>query len=265
LEPLDVLFEERPAGHVLPAGLQRLYGGGLSIADDLVYANLIASLDGVAAFEATRGAGPTLRGGCDADRFVMGLLRAMAGAIVIGAGTLRTDRHHLWTPGYVAREFGPLYRDLGHADPRLVVVTASGALDPEERALEAGALVITTDAGARRLGTRLPATNRVQSLGSGPLEARAILDAIRAEGSRRVLTEGGPRLLATFVGGGVLDELFLTLSPVLAGRDSGESRLGLIEGITLLPEAGRWARLRSLRRSGSHLFLRYSLKRSGAE
>ena len=45
-----------------------------------------------------------LRGSCDADRFVMGLLRALADALMIGAGTLRADRGHRWTAGSIDRE-----------------------------------------------------------------------------------------------------------------------------------------------------------------
>lgn len=260
VEALQLLFEEPGAAGELPEPLGVLYGGGLALDDDLLYANLITSLDGVAALAAPRGAGPTLRGDCHADRFVMALLRALADAVLIGAGTLRTDRNHLWTPGYVDREHADAFASIGRSDPRLVVVSASGALDPGERALQSGALVITTDAGARRLAHRLPAGCVVRSLGSGAPSARAILDAVRAEGHRRVLTEGGPTLLSRFVADRVLDELFLTVAPVLAGRRSGDRRLGLVEGGAFLPEAGRWARLLSLRKAGSHLFLRYSLR-----
>jgi riboflavin biosynthesis pyrimidine reductase len=89
--------------------------------------------------------------------------------------------------------------------------------------------------------------------------------AVRAEGHRRLLTEGGPTLVARLAEEGLLDELFLTLSPVLAGRRSGDGRMGLLEGVELLPRDGRWARLRSLRAAGSHLFLRYALSRSAPE
>ena len=266
MDALQVLLEDpNVAAGELPAALSDLYGGGLALAADLVYANSITSLDGVAALAAPRGAGPTLRGDCDADRFVMGLLRALADAVLIGAGTLRTDRNHLWTPAYIGREHAAAFLSLARPDPRLVVVSASGAIDPGERALQAGALVITTDAGARRLSGRLPAGCVVRSLGSGAPNGRAIIDAVRDEGHRRILTEGGPTILSRFLADKVLDELFLTLAPVLAGRRSGDGRLGLVEGTPFLPEAGRWARLRSLRRAGSHIFLRYTLSRSGAE
>jgi len=260
-----VLLEDAGAGVGLPESLAALYGGGLTLPADAVYANFIASLDGVAALVAPRGAGPTLRGVADADRFVMGLLRFLADAVLIGAGTLRADRGHLWSAGYIDRERAADYRALGRDEPRLVVVTASGDLDPAERALQAGALVLTTEPGASRLRGRLPAACTVRALGTGRLPASAILAAIRAEGHRRVLTEGGPTLVGRLAAERALDELFLTLSPVLAGRRSGDGRTGLVDGVHFLPGDGRWARLRSARTSGSHLFLRYALSRSGAE
>lgn len=266
MDPLRVLLDETGAApERLPAPLAELYGGGLALPDDVLYANFISSLDGVVSLVAPRGAGPALRGACDADRFLMAVLRSLADAVLVGAGTLRTDRGHLWTASYIDRERAELYRALGRDRPRLVVVTASGELDPSERALEAGALVLTTEAGAARLRGRLPAASSARAVGRGPLSAAAILAAVRAEGHRRVLTEGGPTLLARFAADGALDELFLTLSPVLAGRRSGDGRLGLLEGVRLLPGDGRWARLLSVRASGAHLFLRYAFSRSGAE
>ena len=58
-----------------------------------------------------------------------------------------------------------------------------------------------------------------------------------------------------------LDEVFLTLAPVLAGRES-EERLGMIAGVELLPDHGAWMRMLSARRHGNFLFLRYGLKKS---
>jgi riboflavin biosynthesis pyrimidine reductase len=265
LEPLRVLLDDAGSGSDLPEPLAALYGGGLTLPADAVYANFIASLDGVSALVAPRGAGPTLRGAADADRFVMGVLRFLADAVLIGAGTLRADHGHLWSAAYIDRDRAAVYRALGRGEPRLVVVTAKGDVDPAERALQAGALVLTTESGAGRLRGRLPATCTVRALGAGRLPARAILDAIRAEGHRRVLTEGGPTLVGLLASERALDELFLTLSPVLAGRRSGDDRTGLVEGVQFLPADGRWARLRSARASGSHLFLRYAFSRSGAE
>ena len=259
------LFEEPSAAAPLPPPLSQLYGGDLSLADDLLYANFVSSVDGVVALPAGQPSGALISGRSPADRFVMGLLRALADAVVVGAGTLRAEPGHLWTPGYIRPHLVDVFAELGRPDPELVVVTARGELDPGERALERGALVLTTDQGAAALQGRLPGASRLLSLGSRPPDGSTILGAIRAEGHRRVLTEGGPGLFATFLGAGLVDELFLTLSPVLAGRRSGDGRLALVDGLELLPEAGRWARVLSVRLHGAHVFLRYAFSRSGAE
>jgi riboflavin biosynthesis pyrimidine reductase len=182
---------------------------------------------------------------------------------------LRAEGGQPWTPRWISPDHAGAYATLHRPDPLLVVATASGELDPDEPAFEMATLVVTTSAGAARLRGRLPATVRLRALSEGRLDGRAILAAIRAEGCRRVLAEGGPRLLATLVADGVLDDLFLTLSPVLAGRRSERgrngTRAGLLEGIEFLPETTRWARLRSVKSHGSHLFLRYAVNRSGEE
>jgi len=67
--------------------------------------------------------------------------------------------------------------------------------------------------------------------------------------------------MAHFVETSLLDSLFLTLSPVLAGRSAGDGRLGLLEGVELLPGRPEWWRLASIRRHDSHLFLRYDRTR----
>ncbi len=252
----------------LPDRLRNSYGGPIGFPSPRLYANFVSSLDGVVAFDAEPSSGPIISGYSEADRFVMGLLRACADAVLVGAGTLRADPRHLWTADHIypkaATEYAELRRRLGRSThPRLVVVSAGGGLDPRHPALQAGALILTTAAGASRLEGRLPGVSRVVSVGSGAaLDAGSLVEATRAEGHRTILCEGGPHLIAGLFADGHVDELFLTLSPVLAGRKEGAHRLGLVEGATLLPADGRWGTLLSLRRHDSHLFLRYGIRRS---
>ena len=259
------LLETATPSTSLPVSLAELYGGDLELPPELLYANFVTSLDGVAALPAPAHSGALLSERNPADRFLLALLRALSDAVVVGAGTLRAEPGHLWTPAYVSRSLARDVAQLGRPDPRTVIVSGSGDLDPRVRTLQRGALVLTTDAGAARLGSRLPAASSVRSLGEGPLLGSAILGAIRAEGHHRVLTEGGPTLMASFTAERLIDQLFLTLSPLLAGRRSGDGRLSLLEGIELLPAAAGRARLLSVRSQGSHLFLRYALSRSGEE
>lgn len=59
---------------------------------------------------------------------------------------------------------------------------------------------------------------------------------------------------------GLLNELFLTLSPILAGRSDARRRPGLVEGIELLPSHSIPGDLLSIRKHGSHLFLRHAFQ-----
>lgn len=59
----------------------------------------------------------------------------------------------------------------------------------------------------------------------------------------------------------VVDELFLTLAPQIAGRKKGSERPGLVTGKLFAPEHPLWGTLVSVKRGGSHLFLRYAFKK----
>jgi riboflavin biosynthesis pyrimidine reductase len=190
----------------------------------------------------------------------MGLLRACADALLVGAGTFRASKEARWVAESIyppeAASFSALRAALGRdPGPELAVVTASGRLDPAHPALEAGALVLTTETGESALRGGVPAASTVISLGP-TLHVRDAVRVLRARGHGVILSEGGPTMAGSLAGAGLLDELFLTLSPVLAGREASE-RLSLVEGVELLPERRVEGRLLGVRRGGSHLFLRY--------
>jgi riboflavin biosynthesis pyrimidine reductase len=65
-------------------------------------------------------------------------------------------------------------------------------------------------------------------------------------------------VIGQLIAGGLLDEAFLTISPVIAGRKDG-NRLGMVEGVELLPDRGAWGKLLSVRRHGDYLFLRHRI------
>jgi riboflavin biosynthesis pyrimidine reductase len=200
---------------------------------------------------------------------VMGLLRAVADAVVVGAGTLRSVPKHLWTAAHIYPALAAAYQSLrtalGKPEPPLnVVVTASGELDLERPVFQSGkvpTLIATTTDGAQRLhGRALPPSVQLADLqSSGPLSARAIVQAVGGiRPTEIVLVEGGPRLMGDFFAEQCLDELFLTLAPQVAGRDAARDRPGLVAGHTFAPERPLWGTLVSVKRAGSHLFLRYA-------
>ena len=263
---LELLFEE-PGLPVeqLPPPLAELYDGELGFARPLLYGNFVTSLDGVTAVAPTAsGQGGLISGGLPADRFLMGLLRAFADVVLIGAGTLRAESDHVWSAGRVYPPAADAYlrlREFLLLPPTapLAVVTGSGALDPALPAL-AGGLILTTAAGAARLPGRTPRGVRVIALGAGEtVSGGDVVAALHAEGYRSILTEGGPHLFGQLLAAGLIEQLFLTLSPALAGRQRSGTQIGLVEGTSLLPGIDIRGRLLSARRSGSHLFLRYDL------
>ena len=261
LAPFEVLYEAELPAYKLPFDLQHLYGR-LGFSTPVVYSNFVSSLDGVVTLGSKPSAGSIISGKQPADRFLMGLLRACADAVVIGAGTLRATPGHLWTPAHVypslATEFTALRSNLGRAtEPQLVVVTASGDVDATHPALVRGAIVVTTADGKRAIGSRLPATCEIVEMGKGKsLDLGKTIAELRSRGLKVLLTEGGPHLLGQLIDAGLLDEAFVTISPVIAGRKD-ERRLGMVEGVELLPKRGVWGSLLSARRHGDYLFLRY--------
>jgi riboflavin biosynthesis pyrimidine reductase len=278
--PLQTLFDATQGTDLpLPGELADLYGGLRLPAHPgrpHVVANFVATLDGVVSLGLPGQAGGGEISGFDPrDRLVMGLLRAVADAVVVGAGTLRAaSPDHRWTADYIYPPLAAAYRSLrarlGKAGPPLnVVVSASGELDLDRRLFRSGevpVLIVTTPAGAARLGARaLPPSVRVAAGDTpGSLSARAVLAAVRrARPGALVLLEAGPRLMGDFLAEEQLDELFLTLAPQVAGRDGAVARPGFVAGQVFAPQQPRWGTLVGLKRGGSHLFLRYGFPVAG--
>jgi riboflavin biosynthesis pyrimidine reductase len=273
LEPLETLFDRSRGGPLpLPGALSRVYGS-LRIPRRTgrphVIGNFATTLDGVVSLQVPgRSGGGEISGNDRHDRLLMGILRAVADAVIVGAGTLRAVPHHLWTAQHVypsmSSEFAHLRERLRKPRaPLNVVVTAGGRLDlrlPVFSSGEVQVLIVTTAAGARRLSRAraLPSVQVVAAQPTGPLTAGSVLRAIRPTGRHNLLlVEGGPHLIGDFFAEKYLDELFLTLAPQIAGRKGPVVRPGLVEGRTFAPDHPLWGSLVGVRRGGSHLFLRF--------
>ena len=275
---------ERPAAAgraVLTEPLRVLYGGDLSFPQPLdrpyVVANFVQTLDGVVSFGIRGRSGGGEVSGFDAtDRFVMGLLRSCADAVLVGSGTLHADSGHVRTPGFVYPEARDLYAAFRaqasrrSAEPLNVIVTGSGRLDLAEPTFRTPGLetvVVTTAEGERRLrsdhGQELRTTQVRIVAETGPVPPAAVVGLLRRDfGVELLLHEGGPRLLGAFLAARSLDELFLTVAPQIAGREA-TLRPGLAAGAAFLPETAPWFDLQSVKRAGSHLFLRLSARARG--
>jgi riboflavin biosynthesis pyrimidine reductase len=263
---LEVLWEQHGLPAVaLPESLRAFYAGDLGLARECVYANFVETLDGVVAIPDVEQSNALVADGSDDDKHLMGLLRAFADAVLIGSGTLRASPKGRWRPEGVypaAKDaFAELRAQLGKAERATVAVVTTGVSLDTSHPVLADAVVLTTDAGAALLGDAAP--NVVAVNEGGKVDLRAAVAWLRAQGNAQILAEAGPRTFGGLVAAGLLDELFLTVSPLLAGRSAAGRRFGLIEETALLPDTRVASKLRSVRRGGEHLFLRYGFQQRG--
>lgn len=278
LAPLETLLgAKRGAALPLPPRLAQLYGRlrmPRSAKRPRVISNFVTTLDGVVSLnEKGHASGGPISGFNAQDRMVMGLLRAIADAVVIGAGTLSADRQHVWTAERIFPALAGDYRRLRAAmgirqPPLMAIVSGSGRIDLDSPVFTSGetpVLILTTRAGAKLIGRqpvpRSVEVRAVRSGKSGAIPARTVLDQVhRASAAKVILVEGGPRLLGEFYAERLLDEQFLTLAPQIAGRELGDRRLSLVMGRMFAPRTPLWGTLSDLRRGRSHLFLRYTFR-----
>ena len=258
----------------LPPKLSRLYGTfrlPIPRSGFHVFSNFVSTLDGVVSLQVKgHSGGGDISGFSTQDRMVMGLLRAAADAVVVGSGTLAADPQHVWTPAAICPELADEYRRLEGAMAKLhpalnVIVSGAGTVDLRLPVFASGkvpALVITTAHGAKQLLKRkVPDSVRIHAIRrrAGEIPAADVLQEVgRAISGKRVLVEGGPRLLAKFYKERLVDEQFLSLAPQLSGREIGDARMGLVMGKTFAPRDPLWGRLTDVRLGRRLLFLRYS-------
>jgi riboflavin biosynthesis pyrimidine reductase len=260
---LELLWEQEGLPQRdLPDELRALYAGELGFRGPCVYANFVETLDGVVAIPTLERSNALIADESEDDKFVMGLLRAFADVVLVGSRTLLASPKGRWRPEgvYPAGEsaFAELRTRLGKSEhPAVAVVTTGASLDVSHPVL-ADAVVLTTVRGAARLEGVVPNLAAVND--GDRVDLRAALELLRGRGHSLVLAEAGPSTFGELVAQDLVDELFLTVSPVLAGRLRSGHRLGLVEGVELLPEARMAPRLLSLRRAGEHLFLRYTFR-----
>ena len=258
----------------LPPRLSRLYGTFRVPAprsgSSYVFSNFVSTLDGVVSLQVKgHSGGGDISGFSAQDRMVMGLLRAAADTVIVGSGTLAADPEHVWIPAAICPElkddYARLEAAMGKRSAALnVIVSASGSVDlrlPVFASGKTAALIITTARGARQfLKHKVPDSVQIRAIRQqgAKISAAHILEEIHRIGpAKRVLVEGGPRLLGQFYEEHLLDEQFLSLAPQLSGRQTGDPRLSLVMGKTFAPRHPLWGRLIDARLGSRLLFLRY--------
>lgn len=213
-----------------------------------VIANFVCSVDGRATFQGRSG-----QLGDEGDLAVFRSLRREVDAVLVGTGTLRTERYGRMVKSAEARERRHA-RGLS-AEPLACTLTRSGDVpldiplfaEPEARVIVFSGADVDTD-GAE-------ASVEVVRMATAELTFTAALRHLRAHhGVRALLCEGGPAILSALLGERVLDQLFLTVAPKLTGGGYGP---GLTSGPELPVPAGM--ELAGLLERRDSLFLRYRL------
>jgi riboflavin biosynthesis pyrimidine reductase len=172
-----------------------------------------------------------------ADQRVFALLRMFADGLMVGAGTLRHE-------GYGAVRLDAKRRAwrAEHGMPehlRLVVVSRELDLSPDNPALAQApvrpAILTGADSAADRRAA-LSAVADVLVCGSEGVDLEVAVARLRAEGLGHILCEGGPHLLGSLTSADLVDEVCLTITPMLAGPGAGRITAGPtspVRGLTL--------------------------------
>jgi riboflavin biosynthesis pyrimidine reductase len=180
-------------------------------------ANMVASADGAVTLAGRSGglSGP-------ADRMLFTVLRSLADLILVGAGTARAEHYRPVQREEIWLQLRPASAPL----PPIAVVTGTLDLSNCEKLLTvppgpSQTIVITTAAAPADRKAALAGRARVIEAGEHAVDVTAAVQELVDLGYPSILTEGGPTLLGELVAAGVLDELCLTTSPLLAAGPAG--------------------------------------------
>jgi 5-amino-6-(5-phosphoribosylamino)uracil reductase len=243
----------------------------------LIIGNFVQTLDGIVSFKIPhQSGGGVISGSNEEDRFIMAFLRACADAVIVASGTLHEDPGHVWTPEFIyppmAEQFVELRTRLGKKSPHPlnVIVSGSGRINLAEKVFwtrGVRALILTTTQGQahllRQSDPPLSPTTDVRALpGQDALEPRDIASALYGEYEVNLLLhEGGPTFFSSFLTTHLVDELFLTIAPQIAGSGLLRERPAFAVAANFDVHEALQGNLMSVKRPslGSHLYLRYRL------
>lgn len=288
MKNFEILFDHGERSPIEDAAYQpygRLGFPPAPVGRPWIYSNFVQSLDGIASFKGQHATGADISQSSE-DRWLMDLLRAHADGIILGVNTLIEETRLAAGRGPIYRIEDPVLRELrrklGKQREKNIFVTGSFRFDLGAYQVFDGdavdALVITTTSGAVRLAEKKSHSHvKVIVTGEGPLvDLAKAMHILRAEhGIEHLLCEGGPTLYGYMSRAGLIDEKFLTVSPVEIGlfippeQEPSEfekttppkERPTTFMAPGFIKENAPWWQWVSCRRVDDHQFNRYRRKR----
>jgi riboflavin biosynthesis pyrimidine reductase len=212
------------AGPLDDGALHRIYAYPAEPPTDRPYVrfNFIAAADGAA----TSG-GLSAGLGNDGDQRIFTVLRRLADVVLVGAGTVRAEGYE----GDLVDDAARAWRSARGLAPHPAIAVISGSLDLDPgagffRSAPVRPVILTSsDAPAGKRGA-LAAVADIITCGPDTVQVPAILAELGRRGLMKVLCEGGPSVLGSFTRADAVDELCLSISPLLAGGDGPRISVG---------------------------------------
>jgi riboflavin biosynthesis pyrimidine reductase len=209
--------------------------------------NMIVSVDGGTSWNGVSGA----LGG-SADKALFGVLRSFADVVLVASATMRSEHYG---PAVADNRFQGARRERGQTPaPRIAVVTRTCQFDwdaPFFTAATERPIVLTVSSASEADRARASDVADVIVAGVDDVDLERAIGELGARGAQNVLAEGGPTLNGELARVGLLDELCVTLSPLLASGDAKR----IISGSTL--DALEPLALCSICEEDDYLFVRY--------
>lgn len=211
-------------------------------------ANFVTSLDGAVTLDG-------LSGGLSSkdDQNVLGLLRMLADVVLVGAGTLRAEQYNGLRLGKERRAWR--HEQGWPENPVLAVVSRRLDLNPASSVFTEAPvrpIVITSESSPAGQRKALAEVADVLVCGADEVDLAEAVGALVERGLPQILCEGGPHLLGSLTSADLVDELCLTVSPVLAGPGARRITDGLAS-----TQVHRLDPLHVINGADGYLFLRY--------
>lgn len=203
------------------AGLAAVYAAGRRPGGWL-RTNFATSIDGAI----TGADGKSRSVNSEADHVVFELLRALSHAVVVGAGTVRAEGYPALT---VDTRWEASRRAIGLPDALpLVAVTSRGGVPPSFLGQPVGSVLLATHAASPGLAAAREqlGDDQVVVCGEDAVDDRRLVSALADRGWTQLLCEGGPHLHRSMVAAGVVDEICLSVTPVVVGGDGSRVTAG---------------------------------------